>query len=109
MNPVKVAGVCDWPTLCNCIDMQALKKLINFYYRFFCGFLDIACLLFNITGNNITWTWEQEYTFVILKTAITSTLVLAFPYTFIPCKVKADILDFATGTVLSQQFKENNK
>jgi len=31
MNPVKVAGVCGWPTLENRTNMQAFIGFINFY------------------------------------------------------------------------------
>jgi len=34
INPVKVAGVCDWPTPENRTDMQAFIGFVNFYCRF---------------------------------------------------------------------------
>jgi len=34
IDPVKVAGVCDWPTLENQADVQAFIGFINFYRRF---------------------------------------------------------------------------
>jgi len=34
MDPVKVAGVCDWPTPENRTDMQAFIDFVNFYHRF---------------------------------------------------------------------------
>jgi len=34
MDPVKVAGVCDWPTLENQTDVQAFIGFVNFYYCF---------------------------------------------------------------------------
>ena len=49
---VKVARVCNWPTPHSCIDMQVFLGITNFYYWFIYGFLDIACLLFNISGSN---------------------------------------------------------
>jgi len=53
IDSVKVARVCDWPTLHSCIDMQVFLEFTNFYYWFIYGFLDIPCLLFNISDNNI--------------------------------------------------------
>jgi len=34
IDPVKVAGVHDWPTLENRTDMQTFIDFINFYHRF---------------------------------------------------------------------------
>jgi len=34
MDPVKVAGVRDWPTLENQTDVQAFIGFVNFYRRF---------------------------------------------------------------------------
>jgi len=34
MDPVKVAGVCDWPILENRTDVQAFIGFVNFYCRF---------------------------------------------------------------------------
>jgi len=34
IDPVKVARVCDWPTLENQTDMQAFIGFVNFYRRF---------------------------------------------------------------------------
>ena len=52
IDSVKVARVCNWPTLHSCIDMQVFLGITSFYYWFIYGFLDIACLLFNISGSN---------------------------------------------------------
>jgi len=54
MDPVKVAGVCDWPTLENWTDMQAFIGFINFYYRFKQDFLTIARPVMNIE-------WDYSY------------------------------------------------
>lgn len=91
--------------------MRVFLGFINFYYRFICSFLNIAHPLFNNTGNNTTWTWrlKQECAFAILKTAITTVPVLASPDISTLFRIKADSLDFATGAVLSQQSKKDNK
>ena len=111
IDSVKVARVCNWPTLHSCIDMQVFLGITSFYYWFIYGFLDIACLLFNISGSNTAQTWEhkQQCVFDILKITITTASILAFSNTSILFRVGADSLDFATGVALSQQSKENNK
>ena len=42
MDPVKVAGVCDWPTLENRTDVQAFIGFVNFYHHFIWDFSTIA-------------------------------------------------------------------
>ncbi|KAG5720731.1 hypothetical protein E4T56_gene5016 [Termitomyces sp. T112] len=95
MDPIKVAGVAEWPELRN------KKKDFSHY----------ACPLFNLTGKNATWQWEppQEAAFDALKQAVTSKPVLLFPDNDSPFHVEADSLDFAMGAVLFQQLKEDGK
>jgi len=49
MDPVKVAGVCDWPTPENRTDVQAFIGFVNFYRRFIQDFSTIARPLFDLT------------------------------------------------------------
>jgi len=42
MNPIKVAGVREWPTPENWTDMQAFVGFVNFYRCFIQDFLTIA-------------------------------------------------------------------
>jgi len=49
MDPVKVAGVHDWPTPESWTDVQAFIGFINFYYYFIRDFSTIARPLFNLT------------------------------------------------------------
>ena len=103
MNSIKIARVCDWPILWSCIDMQAFLEFTNFYYRFIYSFSDIAHSLFDISSNNIIWTWklEQEHIFTTLKTMIILVPVLVSLDTSVSFKVKVDSLNFATKVVLS--------
>jgi len=52
MDPVKVAGVRDWPTPENRTDMQAFIGFVNFYRRFIRDFLTITRPLFDLTHSN---------------------------------------------------------
>ena len=52
MDPVKVAGVCNWPTPENRTDVQAFIGFVNFYRRFIRDFSTIARPLFNLTRSN---------------------------------------------------------
>jgi len=55
MDPVKVAGVYDWPTLENWTNVQAFIGFINFYHHFIWDLLTIARLLFDLTRSNKAW------------------------------------------------------
>ena len=52
MNSVKIAGVHNWSTLYNYINIQTFLEFTNFYYKFIYSFLDIVCPLFDVASNN---------------------------------------------------------
>ena len=111
MDPVKVAGVWEWPTLKNKIDVQAFLGFVNFYRRFIWDFSAKARPLFDLTYSEQVWTWseKEQVAFKDLKTVVTTALVLVSPQELDPFRIKADSLDFATGAVLSQQSTKNRK
>jgi len=49
MDPVKVAGVREWPTPENKMDVQAFLGFVNFYRRFIRDFFAKARPLFDLT------------------------------------------------------------
>jgi len=55
MDPVKVAGVCNWPTPENQTDVQAFIGFVNFYCRFIWDFSTIARSLFDLTCSDKAW------------------------------------------------------
>jgi len=55
------------------------------------------------------WSRKEQAAFEDLKTAMTTALVLVSPQELNPFQIKADSLDFATGTVLSQQSMTDRK
>jgi len=111
MDPMKVAGVYDWPTLENWTDVQAFIGFINFYCRFIQDFLTIARPLFNLTRSNKTWNWDtkEQEAFECLKIAVTTALVLVSSQDSELFCIKADCSDFASGAVLSQQLPGEEK
>jgi len=63
MDPIKVAGVYEWPIPENRTDVQAFIGFINFYRCFIQDFSTIAQSLFNLTCSDQAWNWgakEQE-------------------------------------------------
>jgi len=111
MDPVKVAGVHDWPTPENRTDVRAFIGFVNFYRRFIWDFSTIARPLFNLTRSDKAWNWDakKQEAFKRLKTAVTTAPVLVLPQDSEPFCIEANSSDFASGTVLSQQLPGEEK
>ena len=56
MDPVKVAGVCDWPTPKNTREVHSFHGFCNFYCPFIKAFSQIALPLNTLTKKDITFT-----------------------------------------------------
>ena len=104
MDPVKVAGVREWPTPENKMDVQAFLGFVNFYRRFIQDFSAKAQPLFDLTRSEQVWTWsgKEQVAFEDLKTAVTTAPVLISPQESDPFQIEVNSSDFATGAVLSQ-------
>jgi hypothetical protein len=111
MDPVKVAGVADWPKPQNKKEVQSFLGFTNFYRWFIQDFSHHVRPLFDLTGKNAPWTWgeAQQTAFNELKHAVTSQPVLMFADDVRPFRIKADSSDFATGAVLSQESAADKK
>jgi len=111
IDPVKVAGVHDWPTPENWTDMQAFIGFVNFYRHFIQDFSTIARPLFDLTHSDKAWNWDtkEQDAFERLKAAVTTALVLVSPQDSEPFRIEADSSDFASGAVLSQQLPGEEK
>ena len=79
MDPTKVIGVLEWPTLTTKKEVQSFLDLVNFYRRLMEGFSHITRPLFNLTKNdsNFCWSSNEQSTFDLLKEKITSAPILA--------------------------------
>jgi len=111
MNPVKVAGVHDWPIPENQTDIQAFIGFVNFYRRFIWDFSTIARPLFNLTRSDKAWNWDakEQEAFECLKMAVTTAPVLVSPQDSEPFCIEADSSDFASEAILSQQLPGEEK
>jgi len=111
IDPVKVAGVRDWPTPENRTNVQAFIGFVNFYYRFIQDFSTIARSLFDLTRSDKAWNWDtkEQDAFECLKAAVTTAPVLVSPQDSEPFRIEADSSDFASGAVLSQQLPREEK
>jgi hypothetical protein len=111
MDPVKVAGVVEWPIPSNKKEVQSFLGFVNFYRRFIQDFSHHARPLFDLTKNDEKWHWdaEEQSAFDVLKKHIISAPILTSPDNSSPFRIEADSSDFATGAVLSQQTPEDGK
>jgi len=111
MDPVKVAGVREWPTPENKTNIQAFLGFVNFYQRFIRDFSAKAQPLFDLTRSEqvLTWSRKEQAAFEDLKTAVTTAPVLVSPQESDPFQIEVDSSDFTIGAVLSQQSTTDGK
>jgi transposase InsO family protein len=111
MDPIKVAGVADWPAPATKKEVQSFLGFTNFYRRFIQDFSYHARPLFDLTKKDAKWIWseEEQSAFDTLKRLITSAPILSSPDNSRPFRIEADSSDFATGAVLSQQSADDDK
>jgi hypothetical protein len=110
MDPVKIAGVADWPTPSNKKEVQYFVGFVNFYRRFIHGFSHHACALFDLTMKDIRFIWglPQEHSLMKLKELVTSAPIIILPNDDLLFRLEADSSGIATGTVLLQQNVNDN-
>jgi len=111
MDPVKVAGVHDWPTPENRTDVQAFIDFVNFHRCFIWDFSTIARPLFDLTHSDKVWNWDakKREAFEHLKIVVTTTPVLVSPQNSEPFRIEANSSDFTSRAVLSQQLPGEEK
>jgi hypothetical protein len=102
----KIHIICDWPAPTTLTKLQIFLGLGNFYCRFLLGFSHIAWAPSQITRGggkkNFMWGMPQNLVFNDLKQFLCSTLVLSLSNLQHPFKIKADVLDYAMGVVITQ-------
>jgi hypothetical protein len=111
MDPIKVAGVAEWPTPTNKKEVQSFLGFANFYCQFIANFLHHARPLFDLMKKDAPFAWkeEEEGAFAKLKEIVTSAPVLILPQVDRPFRIEADGSGVATGAVLSQVSLEDDK
>jgi len=111
MDPVKIAGVTEWPVPTSKKEVQSFVGFTNFYRRFISNFSHHARPLFDLTKKDIRFMWgnREQDTFNRLKELVTSAPVLALPDNERPYRVEADGSRVTTGAVLSQLSPEDDK
>jgi hypothetical protein len=92
MDPVKIAGVAEWPTPSSKKEVQSFVGFMNFYRCFIPGFSHHARALFDLTMKDIRFIWglPQEDSFMKLKKLVTSAPVLVLPDDNLLFRLEAD-------------------
>jgi hypothetical protein len=111
MDPVKIAGIKNWPIPTKVKDVCSFLGFCNFYRPFIWGFAHLASPLNELTHKEVEWTWEtwHQKAFEELKTQVTTEPVLAHPILTDPFELEVDASGFAMGAVLLQKKEDGKK
>ena len=80
-DPSKVEVVKNFPTLASLKELESFLGLVNYYWHFIKGFLEIASPLNALTKKGVKFCWSESCAdaFDRLKRALISAPILAFP------------------------------
>ncbi len=108
MDPVKIAGIAEWPTPTKKWELQSFLGFTNFYRKFIKNYLKVIKVLTALTGN-AEWKWgsAQDQAFAELKKRMAEDVILTIPNKTDPFMVEADTSEGVVSAVLSQ--KQNGK
>lgn len=103
-DPIKRAGIAEWP-IPKCLrDVQSFLGFCNFYRKFMPHFSDIAKPLNSLQRKNAPWEWttECQNAFQQLKDTLAQEPALLVPDKDKPFTLETDASKVATGAVLYQ-------
>jgi hypothetical protein len=111
MDPVKIAGIKNWPIPTKVKDVRSFLGFCNFYRPFIRGFTHLARPLNELTRKEAEWSWgeRQQVAFDTLKRRVTTEPVLAHPILTDPFELEVDASGFAMGAVLLQKKEDGKK
>jgi hypothetical protein len=111
MDPVKLAGIRDWPTPKTVKDVRSFHGFCNFYRSFIRGFSKITLPLNALTkkGVEFQWTRAAQEAFDTLKEKMTEAPVLAHPDLTKPFELEVDASGYAIGAVLLQRQEDGKR
>ena len=111
MDPVKVAGVREWPTPTTVKGVRSFLGFCNYYRAFVQDFSELALPLNALTkkGVEFVWTAKEQEVFDALKRRITSGPTLAHPNMDEQFELEVDASGSAMGAVLLQKQPDRTK
>ena len=104
MDPIKLAGIQEWPIPTMVKQVRSFLGFGNFYRRLISQYSDIAKPLTNLTKKDKKFEWNDECqkAFDNLKKQFTEEPVLQMLDHFKPFQIESDASKFATRAVLAQ-------
>ena len=102
----KVKAVQNFPTPTTTNNVRSFLGLAGYYRAFIKNFATIASPLTRLLKKNVPFHWDatHEYSFTVLKTALTQAPVLSFPDYSLPFVICSDASSQGIGSVLMQQI-----
>jgi hypothetical protein len=104
-NPKKTQAMVQWPTPTNVIELKGFLGLTGYYRNFVKNYGMLAKPLTNLLKKQFNWDASAQVAFDKLKSAMTSTPVLALPNFSQEFIVEIDASDVELGVVLMQNEK----
>ena len=105
MDPLKLAGIRDWPVPTTVKQVCSFLGFRNFYCRFISGFAHIAWPLHDLTRKSRIWEWTTkcQVAFELLKEKFSTAPVLQMPNVSKPFTLETDASKWAVGACLMQK------
>jgi hypothetical protein len=105
MDPIKLAGIRDWPSPTTVKQTRSFLGFGNYYRRFISRFAEIARPLHELTKKDKIWNWTNECqtAFETLKEHFSTAPVLTMPDTTKPFILETDASKWAIGATLLQK------
>ena len=105
MDPIKLAGIRDWPTPTTVKQVRSFLGFGNYYRRFISGMAHIARPLNDLTKKDKIWNWtlECQLAFDTLKEKFMTAPVLRMPDVNKPFVLQTDASNRAIGAVIMQK------
>uniref|UniRef100_A0A0W0G5L3 Reverse transcriptase/retrotransposon-derived protein RNase H-like domain-containing protein n=1 Tax=Moniliophthora roreri TaxID=221103 RepID=A0A0W0G5L3_MONRR len=105
MDPVKLAGIQDWPAPTTVTGVRSFTGFANFYQKFIGRYAEIAKPLYDLTKKGVAFSWNNDCqdAFETLKQKFSQQPLLQIPDSSKPFIIEADASKWASGAVLRQK------
>ena len=104
MDPTKLNGIRNWPTLTKVKDICSFLGFTNFYRKFIGDYSNITCPLLDLTKKDTLWNWNNscQNAFNRLKNCFLTKPVLHLHDTSKPFTIATDASKYTSGGMFLQ-------
>ncbi|ESK83579.1 reverse transcriptase-rnase h-integrase [Moniliophthora roreri MCA 2997] len=108
MDPVKLAGIEEWPAPTTVTGVQSFTGFVNFYWKFIGRYTEIAWLLYDLTKKEAKFVWDDQCqaAFTMLKRKFSKQPLLQILDSSKPFVIEVDTSKWASGAVLWQKGED---